>query len=64
MKIYYYSPDNPLLNDEDFVAEFYEQKANPKIKEFADRVFTLEEFEYAFNCEEINDLGMMKIFND
>lgn len=31
MKIYYYSPDNPLLNDEDFVAEFYEQKANEKI---------------------------------
>lgn len=64
MKIYYYSPNNPLLNDEDFVAEFYEQKANEKIKEYANKVFTLEEFEYAFNCEEIDDLGMIKVFND
>lgn len=64
MKIYYYKPDNPLLNEEDFVAEFYEQTANPKIKEFADMIFEPKDFEYAFNCEEINDLGMIKIFDD
>lgn len=64
MKIYYYFPDNPLLNNEDFVAEFYEQKTNEKIKEFADKVFSLKDFEYAFNCEEIDDLGMIKFFDD
>lgn len=34
------------------------------MKKYANKVFTLEEFEYAFNCEKIDDLGMIKIFND
>lgn len=65
MKIYYYAPTNSLLQcDDELVPELDEKSFDEKVKGLADVVYTPEEFEKAFNAEQISNLGMIKIFND